>query len=163
MIEQSEEIKKDSSVITPAFTQLIFTNGEALQVEPERFKIEGASNESVVYKASRYLQALPHVTCRAIGLNYRYKVSECDFYGMFNWVDKNKHSPTGLNFETRVDDTTCHVSARYRENENTVYVNFNFNYPFKEIKFSDIDMDLTGETTKNMKTAEEVINELFNR
>ena len=73
IVDDSYEVQ-DSPISTPAFSQVAFKNGIAVASTPDRviFKQSGTlDRENVVSPevAKRYLECVPHVPYRAIGIN----------------------------------------------------------------------------------------------
>ena len=97
IIKNDNEVKKESSIITPAFAQVLFINGDTIQVDPDRLKIEGNFGEAPFLKGICYMSALPHIACRAIGINFTYEISDFDLNNFVNWELKNKYKASGVN------------------------------------------------------------------
>jgi len=162
IIKNDNEVKKESSIITPAFAQVLFINGDTIQVDPDRLKIEGNFGEAPFLKGICYMSALPHIACRAIGINFTYEISDFDLNNFVNWELKNKYKASGVNviFENDNGNKSI-VNFNHNIVKGITLANFNFEYLLKNIKFSDVSIDLLKERKKNIKKAEEVLNELL--
>lgn len=162
IVKDSTEIRKDSSIITPAFARVLFNNGDIIQVDPERLKVEGKFSEATFLRGVSYFNALPHIVCKAIGVNFTYEIKNFDLSKFVSWENKKKFMPTGLNilFENEKNKKSL-VNFNYNVDKKVTTANFNFDYRFENTKFSTIPIDVIEERKKNIEKAEEVLHELL--
>lgn len=162
IVESESEIRKDSSIITPAFAKVLFQKGDSIQVDPERLKVEGNFGETSFLRGVSYIKALPHIVCKAIGINLTYEIKGFDFKNFVTWKDKDKYMPTGVSllFESK-NNYKGIVSFAYNIEKQMTLANFNFDYRFDNTKFVNIPIDVLEKRNINIGKAEEVLNELL--
>lgn len=162
IVENEAEIRKDSSIITPAFAKVLFKKGDSIQVDPERLKIEGNFGETSFLRGVSYINALPHIVCKAIGINFTYEIKGFNFKNFVTWKEKDKYMPTGVSllFESESIYKGI-VSFNFNIEKQITLANFNFDYRFDNTKFANIPIDILEERNNNIEKAEEVLNELL--
>lgn len=162
IINKDNEIRKEVSIITPAFAQVQFENGDLIQVDPDRLKIEGDFGVKPFLKGIHYIKALPHIACKAIGINFTYEIFDFELSSLVTWAQKERYIATGVNilFE-KGNGFKNTVNFNHNLERKSIAANFNFEYQFNNVKFSNISMDILIERKQNIKKAEEVLHELL--
>lgn len=121
IVDDSYEVQ-DSPISTPAFSQVIFKNGITIVSDPARVIIgqSGTLDRKNVVSpevAKRYLECVPHVPYRAIGINPKGIVSGQEPNPVVNMVRDN-----GLWMSFKDVIPEGQLKAIYRYTERTIFL-----------------------------------------
>lgn len=139
-------VRADQTLVTPAFSRVIFDNGISWAVDPDRCTIQEEINDSLRDKyhihqpASKYIETLPHLPYRAIGLNWKLwrPVAQPDQWLKQQFMKESfvagaLVAPTSLVFQFPPSEgsrCTLNIQAAIRQdsNENGILADFNFHF-----------------------------------
>lgn len=161
IISDYEEVNSGSIIISPPFSKVNFTNGTKMIIELHRMKIESKEGIDPFKKAEKYLNALPHIKCVAIGFNYNYQISSSSLIDWFDKFNYGKLIANGIKFVYVHEKIEVNVVVS-KSNDNIGNVEFNFHYKFNKEPFGNIKFDFGKKYIDNKDIANSIINELMN-
>lgn len=158
MISDIKEIVPQNKFITPGYTQLTFTSGVNFTLDPNRLVILGPSGDEPFVKAQKYTESLGFIKCKAIGINFEYKISDFDFKNWFSKIpSKNGYRSKDVNLIKEVkENQTIVVTVSYL-NDNEANIKFNHHFVlgekmFQEVKFNFVSKkNIAIENNTNFK------------
>jgi len=163
IVKSIDEVDLSSLIITPPLSQVLLTNGYILSIDLDRFKVEGKEGIFPFLCGNYYLKALPHIKCRAIGLNFRFELTEYNFQKWFDrFIIDNLLAPQSVNYQIRNETYVCNIDI-IKQKKESCRINFNFHYEFDETIFETIIsiLNMEDERISNLSMIDDIINKLF--
>ncbi len=138
--------RSEDSLVTPVVSKVDFDKLQ-LEVNPGRLtvseKVRQAmqaklpSSENLYRCVKKYVEVLPHIPYKAMGINWRVRMETNDSIGWFKnqfLTDRRQWgeqiSPTSLTFEKKVDEACVCTMTTTLESLNVVNVDINFQLDF---------------------------------
>lgn len=164
IISKLEEINRNQTILTPLFVNIGFMDGASLQLDSLRFIISSDNCEVIANKAIAYIDALPHIKCSGIGINFDYTISEYDFKSFFDKYNNCNATNLGNIFAFDMKFTHNHGECFVKIsllNDSSAVFNFNFDYNISLVPFMDLDIKIANESKKNIIISNEFINKIL--
>lgn len=164
MISSNSEINSDNVIVTPGLSQVHFKNGDTLILNPERLLIRGNFGKSPFIKGIKYCETLKHISYKAIGINFKYRIFDVVLSDFIPNVDKNSFKTAGIKFQFDHDYGICNLTLNSKQSGEKHFIEADFNYDYKvksSRKIGDLHFKVLEEREKNIAKSEEVIYELF--
>ncbi len=159
IIESFDDINQNSLIITPPFSQFSFKNGTQFELSLDRLKIESKYDKFPFEVGLKYIKGLPHIKCKAIGINFDVIVSEFEFDKIVNNISKiNNSKINSIKYALTCDDNICNIDVN--RDKNNMKLRFNFHYEINKT-FDEIEMNFITEWEKNTEIFHNFIKELI--
>lgn len=145
IIKDLKDLKREGYIITPAVSQILFTDGTQLTLDQTRLTVTSALGSTPFEKGQSYCRHLPFIKATGIGINFDVNVQDFDFK---KWFGK---------FQVSSDSTCVEIKIRYRTNgnitltytgENRGKAMFNFHYDHNNV-LANLKLDFVDEWKKN--------------
>jgi hypothetical protein len=161
LIKDYKEVNRDSIIITPPLSNVRFTNGTNMVIELERMRIESKGSNDAALKAESYFQALPHIKCKAVGINFLYNRKDPAITKWFSKHNIGSQQSIGMKFVRVINEQQrINISVNLEKDDNC-QVDFNHHYQYGLEPFKDISFPFTKEYELCKKTSEGILDELF--
>lgn len=161
IIDDINKINREHFLVTPAFSRVILSNGTLLEIEPERFKIEGNFGIDIPTKGMFYFKSLPYIRCKAVGINFHTLVSDFDFKKFFSKFSFDDNiSVNSIKYKYQVNNLIVNIESLFLTDDSCRF-NFNFHYSFNDKTFEEITLDFIKEWEQNKDMVIPLINKLL--
>ncbi|MFY0683460.1 MAG: hypothetical protein JXR20_02835 [Balneola sp.] len=161
IIDDLDEIDSGNSFVTPAIADVTLIDKTNINITPERLIIKSNIDNSPFEMGLKYSKALPYISYQALGINFKYRVSDVGIDKFIN-LDESKFMNESLKIKFEHEQGACFVTLKQNKSKNHVEVDFNFDYKVEElVKIGSMHIDVVKEGEKNYKKTKEIINELF--
>ncbi|MFW5804337.1 MAG: hypothetical protein ACOCWG_03795 [bacterium] len=164
ILNNPDDLNRANLLITPAISQFIIKDIILFIIEPEKIRITSSIlNEEPFDFANKYCEALPHIKCRAIGINYAIKIIDSGINKWFekhNLVNINNSKVAFINYTVPIkSNVSCNIKVK--ENEGTAFVDFNFHHKFEETPLSDINLNFIERWKEYKSLYEDFLSKIF--
>lgn len=157
IISDLQEIKQDSLIITPQFSQIILLNDDTIQLDSGRLNIVSKFSDRPYIMGQKYCKSLEHVKGSAIGVNFEVQLTDYDFD---EWFKINKNDADIKCVEKKFRYLNCNITIKHLST-NTVSLNFNFHYDLDNSVLGDIELDFKSEWNQNQNKIDLFIEKVF--
>lgn len=159
LAEKDTSVRADQTLVTPAFSRIVFENGISWTVDPDRCTIQEDINDSlreeyrIHQSAIKYAETLPHLPYLAMGLNWKlwWPVNEPDQWLKQQFMNESLVAetlvaPTSMIFRfssiegslciLNIQEATLNIQSANNENlkQNGIIADFNFHFNLSSIE-----------------------------
>lgn len=163
IVSGPDEINRAQLFITPALSQIFFTNNTRMTVDPNRVVFEGPAGADPFQKADKYCSALGYIKTSRMGINFHYNILAYDFKKWFDGFSINpKYRMQGVKYLFEHDDNKniCNVTMEFGQDKSSGRINLNYEYDLgNEQVLGEIKMALVKEWELKKGTSEKLIKE----
>lgn len=164
IIKSSEQIDLEQSVLTPSFGSIAIKNGSIIQINENKFQVDGSFNSSPYTIGERYCKNLPHIPYNAIGINLVYNIEGIEIQDLIPECKIKSYGLKELKTSFKHELGICNVAVKnIEEDKKKIELKFNFDYQVpddKVHKLGNLHIDLLDEWEEDQELAINFINEI---
>lgn len=154
IIDDENQIKKGSFVLTPAFSQVNLVNDININLDPNKLEITSPIGKEPFKIGEKYCKSLNFIKGVAIGINFDLLLSDFDFDDWFAKMNLFKDSRC---VEAKYLYKNSNVSISLMKNGNAL-AKFNFHYQLpKDLALGEVKLNFLDEWKKNQSILNDFI------
>ena len=157
ILKDIDELKKDSILITPQFSQIVFEDETSIQIDQSRLAISSVHSNRPYVIGKKYCESFKYVTGTAIGINFDIELTGYDFDKWFKKIEPNGEFKC---FESKLRYENCNITIKRANDQNVAQLNFNFHYDING-EIGDLDIDFEEEWKNNYAYVQKLISKIF--
>jgi hypothetical protein len=157
ILKDINELKKDSVLITPQFSQIVLKDDTSIQIDQGRLAINSTFSNRPYVIGKKYCESFKYVSGSAIGINFDVELSE---YNLDEWFEEKEPSKDFKCYEIKFKFDNCNITVKRSAEQNTAQLNFNFHYDIKG-EIGDLDLDFEKEWEANSASIKEMVSKIF--
>lgn len=157
IIDDVEQIKKENSILTPAFSQINLKDGSSITVDPGRMAITAPYGKTAFTQGQNYCKSLPYIKGKAVGINFVVNVTDISAKEWFEAHNIDDMMCTELKYSF----SNCKLTI-VLVNDTSAQLGYNFHYELNDIgSLGEIKLDFENEWQKDKEILDKDLTKLF--